>query len=889
STGVIVLGYNGLTIMPEDAYAYVEAAMQEPPLPDFVPEPIYPEFMPPEDDDPEEEDDEDREEDPADYPTDRDDDEEEESSRDDADDEEEDEGEDEEEKEHLASANSVPPPAHRTTAKMSIRAHTPLPFPYKIEIPSPPLPANHTDVGAPFGYKAAMIRLRAKSPSTSHPLPLPPPIVLPRTRTSMVMMRAAAPSTYILAPRSETPSLLPISLPTSSPPFLLPYTDCRAAVLEVTLLPRKRLCIVLGPRFKVEECSSAPTARPTGGFGANYGFVGTLDVEIRRDPDKEIGYGITDVWEDPNEIAEGIPTTDMAELSQRMTNFVTTVRQDTNGIYGRLDDTQDDRLLMSGQLNLLRRDRSSHARTARLIESETRASREAWVKSMDASDTTRSETTKYYGQNSGMGSRRTEQTARECTYTDFLKFKNQVKFATCTLYGVVLTWWKSYVKTVGQDAAHGMSWNMLMKMMTAKMFPEESDNIEKYIGSLPDMIHGIVMASKPKTMQDACNRVGYLACDCRSPTNANIVNNQRETREGQKATCFEYGSQGHFKRECPKLKNNKRGNQGGNGNAPTKVYMVGNAGTTPDSNVVTGMFLLNNRYASILFDIGSDRSFMSTAFSSQIDITPTTLDHYYDVELADGRIIRLHKAKFLTLGSSSLVCLEEGSFQMCIDYRELNKLTVKNRYPLPRIDDLFDQLQGSSVYSKIDLQSGYHQLRVHEEHISKTTFRTRYGHYEFQVMPFGLTNAPEISLSIQGTRRNMKNILRQYWNCLRKRSCLAWYYRRFIEGFLKIAKLMTKLTQKGVKFDWGDKEEVAFQLKKQKLCSTPILALPKGSEDFVVYYDASHKGLGVVLMQREKLIAFASRQLKIHEKIYTTHDLELGSVVFALKIWRHYL
>ncbi|GKE62775.1 putative reverse transcriptase domain-containing protein [Tanacetum coccineum] len=118
---------------------------------------------------------------------------------------------------------------------------------------------------------------------------------------------------------------------------------------------------------------------------------------------------------------------------------------------------------------------------------------------------------------------------------------------------------------------------------------------------------------------------------------------------------------------------------------------------------------------------------------------------------------------------------------------------------------------------------------------------------------------------------------------------LAGYYRRFIKGFSKIAKSMTKLTQKGIKFDWGEKEENAFQLIKQKLCSAPILALPEGSEDFVVYCDASHKGLGVVLMKREKVIAYASQQLKIHEKNYTTHDLELGSVVLALKIWRHYL
>ncbi|GKE11455.1 putative reverse transcriptase domain-containing protein, partial [Tanacetum coccineum] len=118
---------------------------------------------------------------------------------------------------------------------------------------------------------------------------------------------------------------------------------------------------------------------------------------------------------------------------------------------------------------------------------------------------------------------------------------------------------------------------------------------------------------------------------------------------------------------------------------------------------------------------------------------------------------------------------------------------------------------------------------------------------------------------------------------------LAGYYQRFIEGFSKIAKSMTKLTQKGVKFDWGDKQEAAFQLLKQKLCSVPILALPEGSKNFVVYCDASHKGLGVVLMQRENVISYASRQLKIHEKNYTTHDLELGSVVFSLKLWRYYL
>nr|GEY18397.1 reverse transcriptase domain-containing protein [Tanacetum cinerariifolium] len=263
---------------------------------------------------------------------------------------------------------------------------------------------------------------------------------------------------------------------------------------------------------------------------------------------------------------------------------------------------------------------------------------------------------------------------------------------------------------------------------------------------------------------------------------------------------------------------------------------------------------------------------------------------------------------------------KDGSFRMCIDYRELNKLIVKNRYPLLRIDDLFDLLQGSSVYSKIDLRSGYHQLRVREEGIPKTAFRTRYGHYEFQVMPFGLTNAPAVFMDLMN--RVCKPYLDKFvivfiddiliysksihvdpakiesikdWispktpTKIRQFLGLAGYYRRLIEGFSKIAKLMTKLTQKDVKFDWGDKQEAAFQWIKQKLCSAPILALPEGSENFVVYCDASIQGLGSVLMQREKVIAYASRQLKIHEKNYTTHDLELRAVVFALKIWRPYL
>ncbi|GJX90361.1 reverse transcriptase domain-containing protein [Tanacetum coccineum] len=274
----------------------------------------------------------------------------------------------------------------------------------------------------------------------------------------------------------------------------------------------------------------------------------------------------------------------------------------------------------------------------------------------------------------------------------------------------------------------------------------------------------------------------------------------------------------------------------------------------------------------------------------------------------------------------------------------------------------------SSLFERvleIDLRSGYHQLRIKEEDIPITAFRTQYGHFEFQVMPFGLTNTPSVFMDLMNRvckpyldkfvivfiddillyskdkkehGEHLKIILEllkkeqlyaKFSKCdfwldsvqflghvidnkgvhvdpakieaiknwaapttpteVRQFLGLAGYYRRFIEGFSLISKPLTKLTQKDKKYEWGKEEEEAFQTLKQKLCSAPILALPEGTEDFVVYCDASLKGFGAVLMQREKVIAYASRQLKVHEENYTTHDLELGAVVFALRLWRHYL
>ncbi|KAL0545085.1 hypothetical protein IC582_020226 [Cucumis melo] len=303
---------------------------------------------------------------------------------------------------------------------------------------------------------------------------------------------------------------------------------------------------------------------------------------------------------------------------------------------------------------------------------------------------------------------------------------------------------------------------------------------------------------------------------------------------------------------------------------------------------------------------------------------------------------------------------KDGSMRLCIDYKELNKVTVKNRYPLPRIDDLFDQLQGATVFSKIDLRSCYHQLKIRDGDIPKTAFRSRYGHYEFIVMSFGLTNAPAVFMDLMNrvfkdfldsfvivfiddiliyskTEAEHEEYLHQVLETLRANKLyakfskcefwlkkvtfldhvvssegvsvdpakieavtnwprpstvseirsflgLAGYYRRFVEDFSRIAGPLTQLTRKGTPFVWSLACESSFQKLKQKLMTAPVLTVPDGSGSFLIYSDASKKGLGCVLMQQGKVVAYASGQLKSHEQNYPTHDLELAAAVFALKI-----
>ncbi|GJV53771.1 putative reverse transcriptase domain-containing protein [Tanacetum coccineum] len=801
---------------------------------------------------------------------------------------------------------------------------------------------------------------------------------------------------------------------------------------------------------------------------------------------RDVGYGIRDTWVDPAEAVPEIASMTVGEVKIGVIELAELHERDTQDLYALLEDAQDSRSrisqrvdMNSQRVDLLMGDRMTLQETVWMVEEEAYASLlEAWdrhTRHTTAARVTLIQTqhqvheTRFQMQHAELAALRETDRRRQDQMVEALRV----------------------IRDIEVQKAYAMNWEVTLEEEDGQVLSAGGNQKLEIDANVASLQHG------DRRKQP----YGGILAQCNKFPSPPIMAVHPEVPQVQQDRALCSRCRRHFKRDCPKLKNK----DGGKGNAQGWVYAVGNAEKrgnapgNPDANVVTGTFLLNNHYASILFDTGADRSFISTAFSSLISIAPTSLENCYDVELADGKLVKIDTIirgctlNFLDhpfnidlmpveLGSfdviigmdwlrryhAVIICDEKlvqvpygnetltfcgnessngresrltviscskaqeymakgcqvflahisakkerwrtsqkgndtkslpirpgfirsvsgGSCQvflqtrpawefqiglnsrsrtrrMCIDYRELNKLTVKNRYPLPRIDDLFDQLQGSSIYSKIDLRSGYHQLRVREQDVPKTAFQTRYGHYEFQVMPFGLTNAPAVFMDLMNRvckpyldkfvivfiddiliyskderehEEHLKAILEllkkeklyakfskcEFWipkvqflghvidsrgihvdpakiesikdwaspktpTEIRQFLGLAGYYRRFIEGFSKIAKSMTKLTQKGIKFDWGEKEENAFQLIKQKLCSAPILALPEGSEDFVVYCDASHKGLGAVLMQREKVIAYASRQLKVHEKNYTTHDLELGSVVFALKIWRHYL
>nr|GEZ23422.1 putative reverse transcriptase domain-containing protein [Tanacetum cinerariifolium] len=423
------------------------------------------------------------------------------------------------------------------------------------------------------------------------------------------------------------------------------------------------------------------------------------------------------------------------------------------------------------------------------------------------------------------------------------------------------------------EAVYAMTLGTLEKKMTDKYSPkalmctkflaDETEKVDKYISGLPDNIHRNVMSARPKTLDETIK----LANDMMDQKLRTYAKRQNEN-----------------KRNCPKLNND------GNGVAQGRAYLLGGRDASPDSNIIMGTFLLNIHYARILFDTGADRSFVSTTFSALIDITLTTLENHYDVELANGKIIGFNTIVHgCTLNfmnhpfNIDLMPVPLGSFDVILGMDWLTKYHEVIICDEKIVRILFGRgmliFQGNRDNQREESRLNIISCTKAQEYLSKGC--------DIFLAHITMKEAKDKS---EGKRLKNVPIVRDFPKVFPKDlPGLVGYYSRFIEGFSKIAKSMTKLTQKNVKFDWGEKEEAAFQLIKQKLCSTPILALPKGSENFIVYCDASHKGLGAVLMQNKKVIAYASRQLKIHEKNYTTNDLELKAVVFALKMWTHYL
>ncbi|GJS71520.1 putative reverse transcriptase domain-containing protein [Tanacetum coccineum] len=569
--------------------------------------------------------------------------------------------------------------------------------------------------------------------------------------------------------------------------------------------------------------------------------------------------------------------------------------------------------------------------------------------------------------------------------------ENQIKFSTCTLLASALTWWNSHVMTVSHDVAYAMTWADLRKKMTDKYCPRnDMKKLEAELWNLkvkgtdviglPDMIHGNSVASKPKTMQEAVematkqmdkkfSTIAERQTENKRKFENTSRNNQNQQQQNKRQNtgraytartsqkmshggskplcakcnyhydgpcapkCHKCNKFSHFARDCRSAGNTNNANNQRGTRAPAKVYAVGHAGINPDSNVMTGTFILSNRLSFYFLINGCHRSLNSTAFSSQIDITPSTLDHYYDVKLADGRIIGLNTIlRGCTLNllnhpfNINLMPVELGSFDAIIGMDWLAKYQAiivcaekiiripwgnetlivhgdgSNRGhealfpedlpglpPTRQVEFQIDLIPGAAPIARAPYRLAPSEMKELSKQLKELPDK---GFIRPSSSPWGapvlFVQKKDESEGIHVDPAMIESI--KDWASPKSPTeihqflGLAGYYRRFIEGFLKIAKPMTKLTQKKVKFEWGDKQEIAFQLIKQKLCSAQILALPEGSEDFIAYCDASKKGLGVVLMQREKVIAYASRQLKIHEKNYTTHDLELRAVVFALKI-----
>ncbi|GJV15973.1 putative reverse transcriptase domain-containing protein [Tanacetum coccineum] len=486
-------------------------------------------------------------------------------------------------------------------------------------------------------------------------------------------------------------------------------------------------------------------------------------------------------------------------------------------------------------------------------------------------------------------------------------------------------------------------------LLCTRVVPDKEDKVERFIGGLPNNIQGNVIVAKPTRLQDAICIANNLMDQklkgyARNAENKRrFDNNPRENRR-QQPLLKRQNIGGHNVERAYTAGNNEKGII----RIPYGDEVLIIRGDDCDSETqVTFKKTEDKSEEKRIEDVRIVREFLEV-FPEDLSGLPPARQVEFQIDLVPGAApvarapYRLAPAEMQVLSTQLQELSDKGfirpsslpwgapvlffkkkdrSFRMCIDCRELNKLNVKNRYPLLRIDDLFDQLQGSRFYSKIDLRSGYHQLRVREEDIPKTAFRTRYGRYEFQVMPFGLTNAPTVfmdlinrvckpyldrfvivfindifiySKSKKEHEGHLKLILR-----LLKKEGLYTKFSKCDFWLLKVQFLSHVINSEGIHVDpakiesikdWAspktpseirqflglaEKAEAAFQLLKQKLCSALILALPEGSGDFVVYCDASHKGLGAVLMQKGIVIAYASRQLKSLQHNLDQKDLNM--------------
>ncbi|GJT52588.1 putative reverse transcriptase domain-containing protein [Tanacetum coccineum] len=567
--------------------------------------------------------------------------------------------------------------------------------------------------------------------------------------------------------------------------------------------------------------------------------------------------------------------------------------------------------------------------------------------------------------------------AKTGNYKEFISrqpFYFNVTFATGTLTKDALSWWNAYAQPMGVDQANQITWAELKRLLTNKycprtevkkmedelynltvkgndlkpyvrrfqeltvlcpnMVPNTEKLLEAFIGGLPRSIEGNVTASKPQTLEEAINIAQRLMDQVTKHTPVQTSSDHKRKFDDRRT----FNNNNYRNTNTNNRYNNHQPQQNRRQEA-VRAY----AATPAENNsfdVVVGMDWLSKYHARIICDekvihipIDSEtliirgdqiREFPEV-FPEDLHVLPLVRQVEFQIDLIPGATpvarapYRLAPSKMQELSNQIKELSDRGFIQPSTSPWGALVLFVKKK------DESFRMC--SSVYSKIDLRSGYHQLRVRGEDIPKTAFRTRYGHYEFQVMPFGLTNAPAVFMDLMNRvckayldkflivfindiliySRNEEqhaNHLRIILELLRKEKLYAKFSK--CDFWIRIVQFLGHLMDnQGLHVDPDKIEAVKNWMSPstpteirqflrlagyyRRFIEAPILALPKGNDDFVVYCDASLQGMGAVLMQREKVCAYASRQLKPNEENYTTHDLELGAVVFALKIWRHYL